>query len=85
MAFYLIGPFMGYGTEDGTVAGAGDRAGLGHLRRHLLRRSSKVKGRTTLVSASRRDAGIPGRSSDAGLKGLGRAVDARPRFFRATP
>ncbi len=33
MVFYLIGPFMGYGTNDGTAAGPGYRGGLGHLRR----------------------------------------------------
>ena len=36
MAFYLIGPFMGYGTQDGAAAGAGDRGRLGDLRWHLL-------------------------------------------------
>ena len=36
MAFYLIGPFMGYGTPEGTAAGPGNRRRLGHLRRNLL-------------------------------------------------
>ena len=36
MAFYLIGPFMGYRHGEGAAAGLGDRRGLGHLRRHLL-------------------------------------------------
>ena len=36
MAFYLIGPFMGYGTPRGTAARLGNRRRLGDLRRNLL-------------------------------------------------
>jgi hypothetical protein len=37
MAFYLIGPFLGYGTKNGAFHGLRDSRGLGHLWRHLLR------------------------------------------------
>ena len=36
MAFYLIGPFMGYGTKMEPLLALGYRSGLGHLRRNLL-------------------------------------------------
>ncbi len=50
MAFYLIGPFMGYGTKMEPLARAGNRRRLGHLRRRSTScPSSKKKGRTTLV------------------------------------
>ena len=37
MAFYLIGPFMGYGTKMEPLLRAGHRGCLGDLWRHLLR------------------------------------------------
>ena len=36
MAFYLIGPFMGYGTKMEPLLALGVAHGLGHLRRYLL-------------------------------------------------
>ena len=36
MGAYIVLPFMGYGTEDGTVPGLRDCSGLGHLWRDLL-------------------------------------------------
>ena len=36
MAFYLIGPFMGYGTKMEPLLALGISLRLGHLRRDLL-------------------------------------------------
>ena len=37
MVFYLVGPFMGFGTKMEPLLALGIALGLGHLRRHLLR------------------------------------------------
>ena len=36
MAFYLVGPFMGYGTKLEPLMRFGNRGCLGYLRRNLL-------------------------------------------------
>jgi APA family basic amino acid/polyamine antiporter len=43
MAFYLIGPFMGFGTKLEPLC-AGNRGGLGCLRRHLLHSFQQSQG-----------------------------------------
>ena len=54
MAFYLIGPFMGYGTQDGTACCAlGIAAVWGIYGGIYFMSSSKKKGRTTLVGDTR--------------------------------
>jgi len=58
MAFYLIGPFMGYGTKMGALACAANRSRMGSLRRYLLHRSSKSTGRTTLITRQVRAASM---------------------------
>ena len=44
MAFYLIGPFMGYGTKMEPLIALGIACGLGHLRRDLLRPLQQIQG-----------------------------------------
>ena len=43
MAFYLIGPFMGFGTKMEPLCALGDRGGVGHLRWHLLHPLQQVQ------------------------------------------
>ncbi len=49
MAFYLIGPFMGYGTQDGTALALGIALVWAIYGGIYFMRSSKAKGRTTLI------------------------------------
>ena len=49
MAFYLIGPFMGYGTKMEPLLALGIAAGMGDLWRDLLR-PGKQKDRTDNLS-----------------------------------
>jgi hypothetical protein len=52
MAFYLIGPFMGYGTPKEPLLALGIAAVWGIYGAVYFLSSSKKKGRTTLVSAA---------------------------------
>jgi amino acid transporter len=51
MAFYLIGPFMGYGTKMEPLGALGIAAVWGIYGAIYFARSSKASGRTTLVAA----------------------------------
>lgn len=51
MAFYLIGPFMGYGTKKEPLLALGIAAVWGIYGGIFFIRSSKTKGRTTLVAS----------------------------------
>ena len=51
MAFYLIGPFMGYGTVKEPLLALGIAAVWGIYGGIYFMRSSKATGRTTLVTS----------------------------------
>jgi APA family basic amino acid/polyamine antiporter len=51
MAFYLIGPFMGYGTKMEPLLALGIAAVWGIYGLFFFMRSSKTSGRTTLVQS----------------------------------
>ena len=53
MAFYLIGPFMGYGTKMEPLLALGIAAVWAIYGGIYFIRSSKAKGRTTLVNTAR--------------------------------
>jgi hypothetical protein len=56
MAFYLIGPFMGYGTPKEPLLALGIAAVWGIYGGIYFLSSSKKKGRTTLVGEAGRRA-----------------------------
>ena len=58
MAFYLIGPFMGYGTKMEPLLALGIAIVWGLYGAIYFVRSSKASGRTTLVEARPRTAGV---------------------------
>jgi amino acid transporter len=60
MAFYLIGPFMGYGTKMEPLAALGIALVWFIYGFVYFVRSSKVTGRTTMVQAHQRISGIAG-------------------------
>ena len=60
MAFYLIGPFMGYGTKMEPLFALGIAIVWGIYGAIYFMRSSKVSGRTTIVQAHERVAGLAG-------------------------
>jgi amino acid transporter len=60
MAFYLIGPFMGYGTKMEPLAALGIALVWFIYGAIYFVRSSKASGRTTMVQAHQRAAGITG-------------------------
>jgi len=51
MAFYLVGPFMGYGTKKEPLLALGIAAVWGIYGGIFFIRSSKTKGRTTLIES----------------------------------
>jgi hypothetical protein len=51
MAFYLIGPFMGYGTVKEPLLALGIAAVWGIYGGIYFMKSSKASGRTTLVTS----------------------------------
>ena len=54
MVFYLVGPFMGFGTKMEPLSCPGNRPGLGDLRRYLLRPvQQEVRSERRLLKARR--------------------------------
>ncbi len=81
MAFYLVGPFMGYGTKMEPLIALGGGGGVGHLRRHLFHSLQQGEGANDAGQQTLQRGAILRLGEFHGIMRSGRAPKVRPFFI----